>query len=88
MNEMIERVARAICTAREQNGGPPWEYWEYQPGGKHVLNAFRDDARAAIAAMREPTTKMVEDAYYSALAEDAKGVWRDMIDAALTGDTK
>lgn len=32
---------------------------------------------------RRPTEAMVEAAFYSALAEDAKGVWMDMIEAWL-----
>lgn len=30
----------------------------------------------------EPTKEMVDAAYYSALAEDAEGVWNDMLEAA------
>lgn len=85
MSEMVERVARAICTAREQNGGPPWEHWEAQPGGKHVLNAFRDDARAAIEAMEVPTDAMVDFAHQNSI-DSGKGtirlIWNDMIRAA------
>lgn len=43
-------------------------------------------ARRVIAAMREPTADMVEEAWAYALAEDAAGVWRDMINTALGGD--
>lgn len=41
-------------------------------------------ARAAIEAMREPTPEMIESAWAEALGEDAAGVWRDMIEAALS----
>jgi len=44
-------------------------------------NGFRDAARAAIAAMREPTEEMARCGGIG--REDAQGVWRRMIDAAL-----
>ncbi len=49
MGEMIERVARAIVQAEEQNGGPPWDM---HAGSKHVMEMRMDRARAAIEAMR------------------------------------
>jgi hypothetical protein len=45
-----EKVARAICTADEQNGGPPWEY--VLTMGKHVVNGYYDRADAAIRALK------------------------------------
>lgn len=45
--DMVERVARAIATAREQNGGPPFDAYDY----KYALPALFDEARAAISAM-------------------------------------
>lgn len=38
---------------------------------------------AALEAMRDPTEAMIDAAWADALAEDALGVWRSMIDAAL-----
>lgn len=38
---------------------------------------------AALEAMRNPTKAMIEAAWADALAEDAIGVWRSMINAAL-----
>lgn len=49
-DDLREKVARAICTAREQNGGPPWDWLVRY---KHALAALMDDADAAIAAVRE-----------------------------------
>lgn len=45
MNEMIERVARALVEHRMGKGAP-------------VMDEGRKEARAAIAAMREPTEAM------------------------------
>lgn len=46
---MIERVARAICTTECGGSGQSWRM-------------FEDQARAAIAAMREPDDAMLEAA--------------------------
>lgn len=64
---MIEKVARAIC--RESTGDEKY------------YDSYFDRARAAIAAMREPTDFMVN----SALAQSRNPliVWLEMIDAAL-----
>lgn len=48
---MIERVARAIAQADEQNGGAPYDLRMQM--GKHAKEHLFDQARAAIAAMRE-----------------------------------
>ena len=70
-SEMVERVARAICTA--------------QTFGPHNLSEFyKAAARAAIAAMREPT-----DGMYTAgerlqpSGVSATAIYRTMIDEAL-----
>lgn len=73
MNPMIERVARALCTGdpdTSTNIGPLWKAWEHP-------------ARAAIAAMREPTEAMIQvqdDVRY------LRDLWPAMIDAALKDD--
>tara|TARA_R110000868_G_scaffold309027_1_gene570439 strand:- start:3353 stop:3583 length:231 start_codon:yes stop_codon:yes gene_type:complete len=72
MTDMIERVAKAINDTMLQHG-------DYKPD---------ELARAAIAAMREPTEDMVEAGYYDAMAEDAKATFTAMIDAALECSTK
>lgn len=87
MTDMVERVARAICEqwSGSQNDIPLHD-------GQRIL-AF-SFARAAIAAMREPTLEMIhagctDDAF---MAQDdvppsghfsPKPVWQAMIDAAL-----
>jgi len=68
---MIEKVARAIQTADEQNGGWPYERVVQE---KHARNDLFDRARAAIEAMR--------DELETHLKHDEEGVI-DWIDAAL-----
>ena len=91
--DMVERVARAIYVAYAiEEGSPP-----------DVANADADfhwpfwvgEARAAIAAMREPTEKMVRAGEKEFIASDvaccmepAEDCWQAMIDAALTSSEK
>jgi len=80
VSDMVERVARALHAM-------PSEAWSEVPWS--VLQAMHKErlmrhARAAIEAMREPTPEMVDEAYEYALNENAAGVWRKMIDAALS----
>lgn len=79
MTEMVERVARALASQRAN------PYGDWKPWVKF--------ARAAIAAMREPTEAMVNAAYDSfdwgppmvGPRDDAmpKPVWQTMIDEAM-----
>ena len=74
MNEMVKRVALAICKRR------------FGSTGKHMWQEWTTEAEAAIAAMREPTEAMLDAAYNpESFGEDyyAKGIYRAMIDAAL-----
>jgi hypothetical protein len=62
MNEMVERVARALHdeSARKYNSpdGPAiYAPWDTLTG--HNRKQFYDYAKVAIAAMREPTEQMV-----------------------------
>lgn len=68
MSEMVERVALAISGSDDP---------------VNILEIHRHRARAAIAAMREPTVAMLTEAWVAALFEDATGVWQAMIDEAL-----
>ncbi len=78
MSEMVERVARAMVESRpipegHIRGDVDWEF-------------FRALARAAIAAMREPTSKMCQAAtqIVPTWDDDASArKWRAMIDEAL-----
>lgn len=55
MATMIERVGRAIYEDRNGAGAVPW----IRLKGDYKL-PYLSDARAAIAAMREPTAAMIE----------------------------
>lgn len=70
---MVERVARAICC----HG-----YGCIDPDKCRAMGNYEEDARAAIAAMREPSEGMLEAArnHHSDFA-----IWQAMIDQALAG---
>lgn len=79
MSEMVERVARALCP----------DAWLVSESGLHALVCWdteqeraRHKARAAIAAMREPTDAMVE-AVDIRSCERPVVAWYHMIDEAL-----
>jgi predicted RNA methylase len=73
MSEMIDRVARELCLAL------------YDKDTTFPMVAAQKAARAAIAAMREPTEAMIEGTNYPNTTWDSgdADVWRAMIDAAL-----
>lgn len=76
--EMLERVARALFKTEWDNKGHSWE----MEAAHHAY--WREQARAAIAAMREPTEDMCmigED--LGEVHAAAAQIWRAMIDAAL-----
>lgn len=100
MTEIIERVARAMCWQRQRrfrDASPcylgicansctaPWD--------NHVLLGHDEDARAVLAAMREPTEAMLDAVdreekisghiHYDNMPADQ--AWPIMIDAALGG---
>jgi len=93
---MVERVARAIAQADEQNGGPPYDL---RIQNKHSKEALFDEARAAIAAMEVPTEHMTaigacyedpDDRYAGEVelgikdeGDIANDIYRAMIQAAL-----
>ena len=75
MTDMIERVAKAINDTMLQHG-------DYKPD---------ELARAAIAAMREPSEKMIDVGFkeqQTILSKPIEGIWTAMIDAALKCSTK
>ena len=49
--KIAEIVARAIATADEQNGGPPYEYRLGM--GKHTRAHLFDEAEAVIEALKK-----------------------------------
>jgi hypothetical protein len=74
MSEMVDRVARAL-TAEFESGRRVFDEGEAE-----------DLARAAIAAMREPTEEMANGRHTGGeriSSIEAACVWRDMIDEAL-----
>jgi hypothetical protein len=88
MSEMVERVARAMagesgCVVSQQFDAGTGRLVDTKEEWKNWIPF----ARAALAAMREPTEKMTIAGSlrsdYSGTAEDAGNQWRVMIDAAL-----
>lgn len=95
MSEMVERIARVLCERSGKNpdntdggsgfggasrvGEPAWEAWA-------------DDARAVIEAMREPTEAMeaagdaCDEPSELGTCADASTHWAAMIAAALKDD--
>jgi len=73
VNEMIERVARALAAERDALSEIPWRDIPSEAEHDFLL------ARAAIEAMREPTVEMRD------VGENARPgrVWDAMIAAAL-----
>ena len=70
MNEMVERVARALHAMHGTKS--PF---------KPYADLYRDQARTAIEAMREPTDEMLEA--LNNCGGDTDAIWTAMIDAAL-----
>lgn len=66
MTDMVERVAKALVEA-----WPSWGTWDDE--------VARDGARAAIAAMREPTEAMLNTPEWLSIRHR----WQAMIDEAL-----
>jgi hypothetical protein len=96
MNEMVKRVARAICSAVDgRNPDHLIAVYEDRPciGGGIMLPIHKRDwesylaqARAAIAAMREPTEGMLRAwPHYEPhnQPDEVREGYQEMIDAAL-----
>ena len=85
MSEMVERVAWAMMVAEETPDTGPVLPWEKQ--SRFTRDKFLRDARAAIAAMREPTPAMLVAG--TEFEGDGWGwlskCWEAMIDTALSG---
>lgn len=78
MNEMIERVAKAIWSDYWDGEGCSWA--EMEESSRQTALSM---ARAAIEAMREPTEAMLEAQFGQPSPADC---WRAMIDAAVPKD--
>lgn len=87
MSEMIERVARAmrefIETPLPNNTIPPTMIDLTVVSAGSLECVWEMLAKAAIAAMREPTEEMVYEAQAQRGHQDAESCWSAMIDAAL-----
>lgn len=84
MTEMVERVAWAIARARWGNVYTLPD--DVEEARRRMIKQIIPLARAAIAAMREPTEEMVAAAPWWEIDEqtdEAAAIWRGMIDAAL-----
>lgn len=92
VNEMIDRVAKSLYARRNPQLGD----WDLRPPG--WKNEYRDLARVAITAMREPTDEILDSGSgasntYPAMPPGFEKepvhrfvvtqMWRAMIDAAL-----
>lgn len=87
MIEMIERVARAICAAAGVGPDDPAKNWRGTELEIPAWKQWENEARAAIAAMRDITPEM-EDLYPPFVQkEEFMGSYRAMIDAALKGSS-
>lgn len=92
MSNVVEMVARAICSARmvaEQRGilAPSGAFLLHDEMVEIRWREYEHDARKAILALREPTEEMVSAAFSEHDRCDGRTdldeVWRNMIDAAL-----
>jgi hypothetical protein len=84
-----ERAAKAMYDSVK----PEWEWSD--PGAEFLRRMYRDNVRAAIAALREPDDLMVQagaeivrhigpDESDEAFLNDAANIWRLMVDAVLS----
>lgn len=85
MREMVDRVARVIWdTRRKANPEQELVSWDEETDG--LRRDVTAEARAAIAAMREPTEDMLATAGgiegYTDLENICAHAWRAMIDTA------
>lgn len=78
MATMIERVARALYEDRFGPSVAPWSQLKDAHKAPYI-----SDARAAIAAMREPTERMAQAGDDLHDFASARLFWSHMIDAAL-----
>lgn len=97
MSEMVERVARAMTFAEvELSLAGSLDHLLRESERRAIIlrvveNGWRDNlpmARAAIAAMREPTAGMLKAIYFDpedwdGMETDPRVDWQGMIDAAL-----
>tara|TARA_Y100000114_G_scaffold45847_1_gene41509 strand:+ start:299 stop:577 length:279 start_codon:yes stop_codon:yes gene_type:complete len=72
MMNMIEKVARAICVAHSDDPDRFDSAWQ-----ELAWVQYEDHAKAALAAIKEPTTKMLEDSgTMTGFDTDGPQAWR------------
>lgn len=85
--EMEMRVAKVLYAVenRDSTGG-----WDTESATPELRKYWVKNARAAIRAMRMPTTEMLREAgmVVAGNTETHSAVWETMIDAASPGDAK
>lgn len=74
---LLEKIARAIHFRGDDQGDDAWNHC--QPWLREVA---REQARAALTAMREPTEDQLRAAW-DAVDYNIDDFWRAMVDAAL-----
>ena len=88
--DMEERVARAICTeiCEDHLASGFAKPQDFQKGLDADWPEYLPTARAAIRAMRMPTTEMLRDALIGmpVRTEPAAAIWEVLIDAASPQD--
>ena len=90
-NEMIERVAKAICKSGRFETGQGTcallcmdQLGDARRNCPHSGRLHGELAKANIKAMREPTEKMINAPYR--YTKYVKECWQDMIDAVIGDD--
>lgn len=81
---MVERVARAIACRRAVRLIDTYGIDEGHLKNFIVLPVDIEDARAAIAAMREPTEAMMDEGSANNFGKPSYVAYQTMIDAALS----
>lgn len=83
-DEMIDRVAKALF--EHASVGHIVNQNQYKDIQERSRLLWRESAKIAINAMREPTQKMIytaETGYSLEEGSSAEGCWQDMIDAII-----
>lgn len=94
MSEMVERVARALCRTECEPAGCGYSVWDDSLSVAD-REKYRELARAAIEAMREPTDIMamhggavMGDGIGEVTNDDCASIFTAMIDASLSDSTQ
>lgn len=99
MDTTLERVARAICAAQGLDWDAQADAMTSANGSDNEQNGYRDMARAAVEALKEPSPAMLsaanhitywdyngdEEVEHSVTAGIAEDVWQAIIQAILEG---